>query len=399
MRFHTILRPLALQNCNPLRATTCLLYTIRMEPAFSPTACAHLDPTVGAIHAMLATSTRSFGLLTAQQLPPIGTIKLFQHFGAVIVHIARKPIRVQTSTLAALPLRRAHERLFGDLIGAVRPFVIGQQAADNDYLIVPCQAGAVDANAVMQLADQPRHTAIEPLTVAGDAKRAAHRYTAADYEGAVVTPWYRNDHGARFVVTRVCAEVSPFGRADADLLASTGAATYAEYVADRWGVQAQNRGCGFMLEVRGITQRLNLLVPGGNDATGGGSSSTARRHVERLIPELCHRFAVPADLWLQATMLPSTLHRLEFALHAEELRGEINAALGVRQIASSGSGGGYEPDALLERSAVATTPVATAAAAVAVLADPWSDLPVVESPARFVLIVNYPSYIFSILPI
>lgn len=79
----------------------------------------------------------------------------------------------------------------------------------------------------------------------------------------------------------------------------------------------------FLIGEKGITSDLNCLNAGEGD-DGGHRHSARQSEMEYLIPELCHKFRYPGDLWLKATVLPTTLHRITYILHAECLRIKIN---------------------------------------------------------------------------
>lgn len=78
----------------------------------------------------------------------------------------------------------------------------------------------------------------------------------------------------------------------------------------------------FLIGVKPVTSHLNRLHPG--EGEDGRKNKVKTRGPEFLIPELCHNFRFPGDLWIKAIILPSALHRITFILHAENIRLNIN---------------------------------------------------------------------------
>lgn len=99
--------------------------------------------------------------------------------------------------------------------------------------------------------------------------------------------------------------------------------SYASYILEKYGQETVHRH-QFMLETKGITQNLKLLTPGDGYADSGSLNEPYL-----LIPEFCHNFEFPAELWLKATLIPSILHRLNYLLIAEKLRVKINRAVSI----------------------------------------------------------------------
>lgn len=95
----------------------------------------------------------------------------------------------------------------------------------------------------------------------------------------------------------------------------------------------------FLIEVKAVTQKFNRLHSGESE---DGRKTASIRGPELLIPELCHNFHFPGDLWLKLTIMPSVLHRLFNLLHAEQIRLDINTFVGLNII-------DYQPQPVPER--------------------------------------------------
>lgn len=78
----------------------------------------------------------------------------------------------------------------------------------------------------------------------------------------------------------------------------------------------------FMIKVKGIRTKFSRITTGqGED----GPRKTNFRAVKmRVIPELCHNFKYPADLWLKAKVMPNILHHICILYHQMEKRRPVN---------------------------------------------------------------------------
>lgn len=266
----------------------------------------------------LISSVSTFGLLTAHPLPDLAKMHFYFNFGSVSVSIqpGQNILLDNTSTINMELLRSFHAMLFRDLLQTTKPFLVNDHSnKENSFFIVPVLDGRnidwTTINAFQRLSNCQ--------SVKDENTRMHMRFQPEDYMHKVVSPWYRDDKDSRFVVLNVYTNMSPLSP-----FPSPEYNTYADYMYDRYKLRTVNQN-QFMIEVRGITQKLNRLSSG---QYVDGSKKRAFRDREFLIPELCHNYHFPANLWIKATLLPSILHRMHYLLHAEELRLSINQFIG-----------------------------------------------------------------------
>ncbi|GBP04950.1 Endoribonuclease Dicer [Eumeta japonica] len=101
----------------------------------------------------------------------------------------------------------------------------------------------------------------------------------------------------------------------------------------------------FLLEVKSLTHRRNFF----NNASNKSFEQRKDQNKVILVPELCHNYKYPADLWLKALFLPTILHRVFYMLHAESLRRRINKFLNLDQYFQNYTPSPLEIDESLKR--------------------------------------------------
>jgi endoribonuclease Dicer len=309
-RTHEIVHPPQLINCHPKVTETSYLYIIRMEAKFKP------SDENQTVFQQLISGCNDFAILTVKKLPKLAKMSFFVSLGKVEVEIVNRPIEMKLYEEQQLVLlRNYHSMVFRDILGIWKEFFCS--TADS-YLIVPTKQGVdIDWEMVQnfQNLQQPRER--------NEIERRKMKFNKPeDYLHKVITPWYRLEQEKQYVVTKVHELVTPFSP-----FPNSSYATYADYYLDKYQkkivVQEQ-----FLIEVKGITTYLNLLTPGEGEA-GRAKKYNEWMNTEIYIPELCHNYTFPADLWLKATLLPSTLHRLHYLLLAENLRVVFAKHIGI----------------------------------------------------------------------
>lgn len=341
------------------------LHSIRVEPRFE---CSPEYPDTAVLHSLLS-SLSTFALLTSKPLPELSSMIFYFNFGSIIVsiqHPAQSVLLNDSSSNSIEQLRSFHTMLFRDLLQTAQPFLVNDHSnQDNSFFIVPINEG--------RHIDWPTILAFQKLShcqTQDEANRMAMHFQPNDYLHKVVSPWYRNDKDSRFVVLKVHTDMTPFSPFPTDAYK-----TFADYMFERYQLRTMNPN-QFLIEVRGITQRLNRLSPGQHL---DGSKRRAFRDREFLIPEMCHNYGFPATLWLKATLLPSVLHRTHYMLHAETLRLSINRFMG------NTAGLQSKPKPLVEKWWDTKEVETRRSAAVVVsgsesiLENPWSGLVVMET--------------------
>lgn len=227
-----------------------------------------------------------------------------------------KNIKLSANDL--LLLRKFHIVLFSDILNTRKSFMtLDYTNTHNSILIVPTLDKKIDMDLVREFQGMP------PIVSRSEMERFAMQFKPEDYLYRVITPWYRADRSQKYVVTKIHEHLSPCSAFPNE----TQGKTYADYCKNKYKLNTINMD-QFLIEVKGISNNLNLLNPGMGET--GGKSRSNRFKNEILIPELCHNFNFPASMWLKALVLPNVLHRLHFMLHAEDLRITIDKYLGVR---------------------------------------------------------------------
>jgi hypothetical protein len=230
---------------------------------------------------------------------------LFQSFGEIEVEISAEPTQVTLKNSGELKtLQNFHVAVFRDVLKTWENFFV---LDSSSYLIVPLLR---DAGIDFELAEefqsvqQPRQLTYDEIKETDFSRKA--------YYHCVMNPVYRYTDQT-YVVIDVPENMSPNSPFPDENYCS-----FKEYVETRFNMKIV-RDDQPLIEVKGISQNLNLFFP------GSGASGKQRKHekhnlAEFYIPEICHNFKFPADFWLKATLLPSICHRMNYLLLAEELR-------------------------------------------------------------------------------
>lgn len=102
---------------------------------------------------------------------------------------------------------------------------------------------------------------------------------------------------------------------------------FAEYYKDKHSIHILNKDQP-LLYVKALSDRLNLIQPRGH----GKQKRKHEESDEYLVPELLVKQDFPADLWIQASFLPTVLTRVIFLLQVEELRKSIVEETGIGKL-------------------------------------------------------------------
>ncbi|XP_073812059.1 endoribonuclease Dcr-2 [Musca autumnalis] len=304
--------PDELYNAMPRLGVTAYAYSIEYTTDF-PLNCynEHIDK--------YFKTASTYAILVSKQLPKLAEMPLFMSQGKIRIKINENPIAVVVHTERELQqLQLFHTMIFKDILKMWRSFlVMDHRNKDYSFLIVPLneQRTTIDwplVSAFPQL--QPKR---EPSL----GERRATDYNPADYLDKVVTKWYSDVEHENFLVTKVREDLTPYSPFDGQSYAS-----YAKFYETRYNVQIANPK-QFLLEVKPLTHRRNFF----NNAYNKSSEKKKETNRIILIPELCHNYQYPANLWLKSLLLPSILHRVVYMLHAEHLRQRINRYLGLER--------------------------------------------------------------------
>lgn len=321
-RVHELQAPEQIVDSLPQAKVNLYLYEISFRPKFRP------DDSNIEIFYNLFNSEQNYGILTAKPLPATGAMKFYQSFGAIECQISSSAATTAVATDELLTkLKRFNHTLFCDILDIKKSFLAFD--SKDSFIIVPTKAAAIDWSIVDSFQK------LQPIRERGESERRNETYNYNDWIHRVVCPWYRRDHATRYVVTRINESLTPLSSFPNDDFQ-----TYDSYVKDKYNVSV-NHSDQFLIEVKGITTHLNRIHAGDGE---DGRRKTNVRGPEFLIPELCHNFQYPGDLWLKATLLPSLLHRMTYLLHAENLREWLNDGLGLTV-------DGYSPLPVIEQMA------------------------------------------------
>ncbi|KAM7345951.1 endoribonuclease Dcr-2 [Cochliomyia hominivorax] len=261
-------------------------------------------------------SKSTYAILLRKRLPSLAKMPLFMSQGKLHVEISENPIECLISNQEQInELKHFHTMLFRELLRLWKEFlVIDHRNEDNSYFIIPLdERNTID----WQLIKKFQH--LNPCRKYTTTERQNAQYRPEDYINKVVTKWYDEIQCESFVVTKVHQELTPMSPFDNNQYGS-----YADFYASRYSLNIVNKQ-QFLLEVKSLTKRRNFF----NNASNKSTEKKKDLNKTILIPELCHNYKYPADLWLKALFLPTILHRVYYMLHAESLRKCINNYLNL----------------------------------------------------------------------
>ncbi|XP_061387833.1 endoribonuclease Dcr-2 [Musca vetustissima] len=272
----------------------------------------------------------TYAILSSKKLPKLAEMPLFMSQGKIRIKINEVPIAVTLHNEQQLKqLQQFHTMVFKDILKLWRHFlVMDQRNKDYSFLIVPLNGEKqIDWPLVANFPNMPPKRVLTP-----NERRNAQHYNPDDYLDRVVTKWYSDRDHENFLVTQIHTDLTPYSPFDGQTHAN-----YAEFYKSRYNLEIYN-GQQFLLEVKPLTHRRNFF----NNAHNKSIEKKKETSRVILIPELCHNYQYPANLWLKALLLPSILHRIVYMLHAEQLRQRINAYLGLERYFAD-----YEPQPLI----------------------------------------------------
>ncbi|XP_058129328.1 endoribonuclease Dcr-2 [Anopheles coustani] len=323
VRAHKICYPRETIGCTPRAdGEECLVYVLRVKAHF---AAGVRYPHVKVLEDLFA-SPNNFGILTRKPLPPLAQMKLFVTLGGIEVELVPEPLHVtlaSDSGQLAL-LKRFHLLVFRDMLKVWKGFtVLDTDPEENGFLIVPLLGSeTIDWKLIEQF------PYLRPATEASPRVRQQLRFEPERYLHRIIHPWYKHDADQHYVVVRVREDMRPSTPFPNERYAS-----FEDYFATEHHQTIFRHDDQFLIEVKGVSTSLNRLHPG-KEADGGSSSRSKHLEFQEiLIPELVHNYEFPADYWLKATLLPSTLHRIHYLLLAESIRVDLatNADIGQRE--------------------------------------------------------------------
>lgn len=322
LRQHAIRYPPETTGCFPQPGQPCYIYILRISAGFADDPS---NPNI-TIFRELYNSQNNFAIMATKPLPALAKMKFFVTLGLINVHLDEAPIMMTnagTEVELAL-LRQFHVTVFRNVLNVWKQFLVYDFSnQENSFLIVPMK----DSKHIdWQLVKEFQYLGDPPSEVSTMA-REKMVFEADRYRHRVVVPWYKNNKDQPYVVTQVheyLSPESPFPNSDYK--------SYADYFTRAYHMSVVKKH-QFLIEVKGITSYLNRLNPGVED-DGKSTRSKHWQFQEVLIPELCHNYQFPADYWLKATLLPSSLHRINHLLLAEMIRVDLATGANVGCLAN-----------------------------------------------------------------
>lgn len=262
-------------------------------------------------------SESRFGIISCKMFPAIAHFPIYMHQGKVTVsirHLRSDILIISNDHLCKL--RNFHVMLFRDILKIFKYFMSCDNSnEENSFLLVPLfSTGNINWSLVecfQNLAD-----VFIPSTV----EKIKKKYIAEEWLGKVVSPWYSNKDD-KYMVVKVREDMTPLTP-----FPKTTYSSYKDYV-DQVYQKKVERIDTFMIEVKAITKNLKFFAAGLGQS--GAKKKTSDNYITILIPELCHNFKFPADLWVKCKLLPSILHRIHSILVADKLRTSVNDFVGI----------------------------------------------------------------------
>lgn len=292
-------------NCAPVIGVKCYLHRFAITPKFTT---ASNDFGGGRFFELLS-SCNDLGMLTSKRLPSLAVMNFFITLGEIGVEILAPAEVVLNGADNLERLRNFHATLFTDVLQIRQSFLVYDfRNEENSYFVVPVTNNEINWTLVDTFQSLPDCQQLP------DTSRVGMTFNEDDYLFKVVSPVYRVDQKQRYIVTKIHSDKTPNSPFPNEVHES-----YAQYFMETYYKMIMNTE-QFLIEVKGVTQSLNFLTPGDGD---GGSKKFVSKGPELLVPELCHNYRIPGDLYMKSILLPSILHRLHYLLHADAMRNKI----------------------------------------------------------------------------
>ncbi|XP_031333092.1 endoribonuclease Dicer-like [Photinus pyralis] len=301
---------------------TVYLHVIELQPLFSSNSNLGIE-----MLSELYKSQLCYGLLSMQKLPRLCQFSVHVTAGEVLVNLNVNYREVCLTEEEILHLKGFHCLIFRDLLRILKSYLVLGNDGDNDgLLLVPVKRYATHVEIDMETAINNKEL-IDQKTPLTDEEKLCLDVCDDNYRRSIVTPWYRADD-QQYLVIRVCEELNAYSAFPSEEFT-----TYADYFNAKYHQNLLN-GEQPLLLVKGLSKRLNCIKP--RQLCNKKKREKIYEDLdEHLIPELCVKQDFPADLWLQARLIPTILNRILSLLQADELRLTIakETGLGTREIA------------------------------------------------------------------
>ncbi|EFO26258.1 hypothetical protein LOAG_02227 [Loa loa] len=314
----------ALHNAIPHVDEECYIYVMEMDLVKAVTGAA--NPKNRRIINPLDTEF-CFGFLSNKKIPKVPSFPLFLRQGRMQANIFPVKSRLLVDAQMLELLKAFHHYLFDNVLRLVKGgLVFVPDKAPVNVLVVPLRrernnkTNEVDfkldyayvRNVVSSIDELPR--------IPTEVERRAFKFDAANFQDAVVMPWYRDrDHPSFYYVAEII-DAKPSSKFPDDKFA-----TFNDYFIQKYGIVIYDQEQP-LLDVDYTSSRLNLLMPrhwsrSRNRTTEErGSESGGMSQGQILVPELVDVHPIAASLWNVIAALPTLLYRINSLLLADELR-------------------------------------------------------------------------------
>ncbi|XP_018331371.1 endoribonuclease Dicer [Agrilus planipennis] len=262
-----------------------------------------------------------YGIITKRPLPKLCSFPIYVSRGQIRVEILTNAKIVTLNHDQIMQLRLFNYILYHDVLKILRNFLIlnnNESSEECHYLVTPIKKSDITIafdiiTENQEIADPTRKPSVDQilkLDVDND-----------KYLGKIVTPWYKH-YNKNYIVVEICYDMdakTPFPGGSYD--------SFESYFSEKYNVTILNSKAP-LLHVKALASGLNLLRP----RSSKGKRKREEKYEgmkEHICPELCVKQEFPSPLWLQASLLPSILHRFDQLIRAEDLRTQIAEEAGV----------------------------------------------------------------------
>ncbi|GJQ77072.1 Dcr-2 [Trypoxylus dichotomus] len=284
------------------------LHIINLTPMFdmsNMTASAFSD---------LYSSNLCFGIISPNEFPQICTFPLYVKSGEIRVDICTNARTIGINLENLEEIQHFNYLIYNDILCLLKNFL----TVDNEdtIFIVPVDKvrKEIDFELIRnhkKLKDRIREPTLE--------ERVGLEVSETTFLNKIVTPWYRKDD-TEYLVTKICGDLnsySPFPSNYPD---------YFSYYKSHYQCTIFNPYHS-LVQVEAISGRTDYLKPRGN--TDRKNKEPSLNYTIYLVPELVVVQDFPANLWLQAKLLPSVFDKMFQLFRAEELRVDIASTTGI----------------------------------------------------------------------
>lgn len=291
-----------------------------------------------------AETSRTFGIIVANELPPICDFTIYNRSGEVTISLmaihSKNGHRIKVTEKQIQSIENFHKYTFENVLSLSKSSISfdRKNSSNGNYLVVPIdyQDGennekSIDWKFINLICDHIEQTEFynENICLYDDDKTFVFQEHL--YKDSVVIPKYRKDKlQAFYYVAEICYDLTPLSPfPDNDYK------SFEEYYRKKYLKTITNLQQP-LLDVDHTSARLNLLTPRfnrkGTVSKTGNQSKRGPQQKQILVPELCYIHPFPASFWRKAVGLPCILYRLNLLLVAEELRFKIAKEANIGKI-------------------------------------------------------------------